>query len=291
MTEFDDLVIDTDITNLTINTLLAAQKQHMLVLEAHDVPNGYAHTFAIGKYRFYAQVHYVFGYNKKKPINELLQHTKLTDEVHFHHLNPNNFNHIIVADSRYRIPNNLKKFRDRLIDTFPNNTTPLHRYFEVIMTIGHELDKMPKTISLRDLATTPFRFSHLLKYRTWTLGRLYESLDIPPQLQTILTKQSNNYLLPPNKMSLLLHVALIRTYDRDTYYPKKHYVHFIENLTSYLRSKPCYELRLETKIESILTNNKHITDIRTTHDETLQTTHYISNIDPHHTTTLLNTQK
>ena len=287
MAEFDDLVIGAGMAGLTVSALLAAQGRRVLVLDAHDVPGGYAHTFAVGKYRFCAQVHYVFGCGEGEPVNELLRRTGLADEVRFHRLDPEGFDHVVVAGSRYRIPNGLEKFRDRLIDAFPGDAAPLRGYFEIVMAIGRELDRMPKTIGLRDLATAPFRFSRLLKYRTWTLGRLYESLGMPPRLRTILAGQSGDYLLPPGEVSLLLHVALVRAYDRGAYYPEKHYVHFIESVASYLRSRPGCELRLETEVESILTDGKRVTGVRTTRGETLRAARYVSNVDPRRTAALL----
>ncbi len=291
MPEFDDLVIGAGMGGLTASALLAAQGRRVLVVDAHDVPGGYAHTFTVGKYRFCAQVHYVFGCGEGEPVSELLRRTGLADEVRFHRLDPDGFDHIVVAGSRYRIPNGLEKFRDRLIDAFPSDADPLRGYFDVVIAIGRELDRLPKTIGLRDLATAPFRFSRLLKYKTWTLGRLYESLGMPPRLRTILAGQSGDYLLPPSEVSLLLHVALVRAYDRGAYYPEKHYVHFIDSVASYLRSRPGCELRLETEVESILTDGRRVTGVRTTRGETFEAARYVSNVDPHRTAGLLGARR
>ena len=68
MRDFDDLVIGAGMGGLTTAALLAARGRRVLVLEAHDVPGGYAHTFTVGKYRFCAQVHYVFGCGEGEPV-------------------------------------------------------------------------------------------------------------------------------------------------------------------------------------------------------------------------------
>jgi all-trans-retinol 13,14-reductase len=286
-TEFDDLVIGAGMGGLTTAALLAARGRRVLVVEAHDVPGGYAHTFSVGAYRFCAQVHYVFGCGEGEPVSELLRRTGLGEEVRFERLDPEGFDHIVVGGTRYRIPNGLEKFRDRLVREFPRDARPIRRYFDVVMALGRELDAMPTKIRLRDLATAPLRFPRLLQYKGWTLGRLYDALAMPPRLRTILAGQCGDYLLPPRDVSLLLHVALVRAYDRGAYYPEKHYVHFIESVASYVRSQPGCALLLETEIAEILTDGRRVTGVRTKGGETFTAKRYVSNVDPLRTANLL----
>ena len=291
MPKVDDLVIGAGMAGLTVAALLAEQGRRVLQLEAHDVPGGYAHTFTVGDYRFCAQVHYIFGCGEGEPVHELLRRIGLHEEVRFHRLDPDGFDHVVVCGDRHRIPNGLEKFRDRLVSAFPNDARPIHGYFDAIMAIGRELDALPKKIGVRDLVAAPFRFPHLLKYKSWTLGRLYDALAMPPRLRAILAGQSGDYLLPPRDVSLLLHVALVRAYDRGAYYPEKHYVHFVNALASYVASRRGCELRLETRVERILTERGRVTGVRTTNGETFTAERYISNVDPRTTARLIGDER
>jgi len=114
---------------------------------------------------------------------------------------------------------------------------------------------------------------------------------MPPRLRTILAGQSGDYLLSPNEVSLLLHVALVRAYDRGAYYPEKHYVHFVESVASYVRSRPGCEILLETEVEAIQTDGKRVTGVRTKRGETLTASRYVSNVDPRRTATLLGAKR
>src|SRR5687767_14131498 len=104
-TEFDDLVIGAGMAGLTVASRLAADGRRVLVVEAHDTPGGYAHTFGVGAYRFCAQVHYIFSCGEGEAVHELLRQLGLADEVQFHRLDPEGFDHIVVAGERYRVPN------------------------------------------------------------------------------------------------------------------------------------------------------------------------------------------
>ncbi len=66
-TDFDDLVIGAGMAGLAVASLLAQSGRRVLVVEAHDVPGGNAHTFTMRQFRFCAQVHYIFGFGNKSP--------------------------------------------------------------------------------------------------------------------------------------------------------------------------------------------------------------------------------
>ena len=56
---YDTVVVGSGISALTVGSLLAHAGQSVCMLEAHDRPGGFAHTFRMGDYQFCAQVHYV----------------------------------------------------------------------------------------------------------------------------------------------------------------------------------------------------------------------------------------
>lgn len=271
---------------LTIASLLAAAGRRVAVLEAHDTPGGYAHTFRMGKYRFCAQVHYIFGCGEGEPIHRLLTRLGLEETITFERLNPEGFDQIVVAGERHRIPTGFSKFRDRLIHRYPDAARPLHKYFRIIRSLREELAALPSPIGLKDIATAPFRFPNILRYRTWTLQRLYESLDMPPRVQAILAGQSGDYLLPPNEVSLLLHVALVSNYDRGAYYPTNHFSSLVEALANAVKQAPGSAVFLNTTVTEIETNGTRVQGVRTSDGKRFTARRYISNADPTQTLAL-----
>ncbi len=285
--DFDDLVIGAGMAGLTAAALLAEQGRRVLMLEAHDTPGGYAHTFQMGQFRFCAQVHYIFNCGEGEPVHEFLRRLELHEQVRFHRLDPEGFDHVVVSGDRHRIPNGLEKFRDRLIRRYPADAEPLRGYFRTVMAIGSELDVMPREPGLRDYATALLRFPNLLRYQGWTLGRLYDRLGMPPRLRAVLAGQAGDYLLPPGEVSLLLHVALVRGYDRGAYYPEKHYQHFIGSIADFIRSKAGCRMMLETEVDRILVERGHVAGVRTKAGQTFRARRYISNVDPRRTAALV----
>jgi all-trans-retinol 13,14-reductase len=277
---YDDLVIGSGMAGLTVGALLARAGRRVLMLEAHDTPGGYAHTFAMGRYRFCAQVHYIFGCGEGEPVNDLLTRLDLADQVTFHRLDPEGFDHVVVAGDRYRIPNGLAKFRDRLIRRHPDAARPLRRYFAAVMATFDQLERLPDAIGLRELALAPLRFPRLLRYQSWTLQRYFDHVGMPRRLQAVLAGQAGDYLLPPAEVSFLLHVSLVANYDRGAYYPDKHFSHLVESVADTIRNAPGCALLLDHEVTAIELDGDRAARVRTRDGSVFRAGRFVSNIDP-----------
>jgi len=277
---YDDLVVGTGMAGLTVGALLAKAGRRVLLLEAHEFPGGYAHTFPMGDYRFCAQVHYVFGCGEGEPVHDLLDRLELTKSVRFHRLDPEGFDQVVVAGERFRIPSGFSKFRDRLVRRFPEAAEPLRRYFATVMAIREEISRLPDAPGWRDLLTAPLRFPRLIRYRTWTLQRFYDHLGMPQRLQAILAGQSGDYLLPPERVSLLLHVSLIAAYDRGAYYPEKHFSHFVDSVVASIRAQPGCQVLMEQEVARIVVEGGNVARVETKIGRVFRARRYISNLDP-----------
>jgi all-trans-retinol 13,14-reductase len=136
---FDDLVIGAGMAGLTVASLLAKSGRRVLVVEAHDIEGGYAHTFTLKNFRFCAQVHYIFSCGEGESVHELLSELGVEARVPFLRLDPEGFDHVVIAGDRFRIPNGLPKFEERLVRRYPQWRAPIGRYFRTIEAIAREL--------------------------------------------------------------------------------------------------------------------------------------------------------
>jgi all-trans-retinol 13,14-reductase len=287
---YDDLILGTGMAGLTVGAMLARSGRRVLLLEAHEHPGGYAHSFPMGDYRFCAQVHYVFGCGEGEPVHVLLEHLGLAESVRFLRLDPEGYDHVVIGGDRFRIPTGFSKYRDRLIRRFPESSDGLWRYFAIVMALREELSRLPDSVGLRDIVTAPLRFPHLLRYRTWTLQRLYDHLALPRRLQAVLAGQAGDYLLPPEQVSLLLHVALIANYDRGAYYPEQHFSHFIDSIVADIKAQPGCDVLCEQEVARIDIQSGRVAGVETAAGRRFQAQRYISNIDPSETLRLAGAQ-
>jgi all-trans-retinol 13,14-reductase len=285
--DYDDLIIGTGMAGLTVGALLAQQGRKVVMLEAHDQPGGYAHTFAMGDYRFCAQVHYIFGCGEGGSVQRFLARIGLSGAVSFNQLDPDGFDHVVVAGERFRIPNGFPKFRDRLIERFPEAEQPLRAYFDAVIGIADELERLPLELSFADMLTAAFRFPKLLRYRNWTLQRFYDHVQMPKLLQAVLAGQSGDYLLPPEQVSFVLHVSLIENYGRGAYYPRQHFFHLIDSVVQRIREQPGCAVLMAHEVRRIVVEDQRVVGVETAAGQRFRARRYISNVDPAATAALV----
>ncbi len=292
--DFDDLVIGAGMAGLALASLLANSGRRVLVLEAHDVPGGYAHTFKMRDYRFCAQVHYIFGCGEGETVERFLTRLGRKSDVPFVRLDPEGFDHVVVSSDRVRVPNGLAKYRERLLRRYPSWRRPILGYFDAVRAVGEELDRsddIPSALTPLSLVRAAYRFRHLVRYARSTLEDVYVDLQMPSHLRAILAGQSGDYLLPPRDVSFILHVALVCAYDRGAYYPRDHYVSLVEAMASSIRTRPGCALLLDHEVENIHAEGARVVGVTTKTGERFTARRYISNVDPQRTAELVGTSR
>jgi phytoene dehydrogenase-like protein len=99
---YDTVIIGTGMAALTVGALLAESGQRVCMLEAHDLPGGYVHTFSYGDFAFCAQIHYIWGCGQGDPVWRFLEKLKLSDDIAFDALDPDGYDHVILPGSQTR---------------------------------------------------------------------------------------------------------------------------------------------------------------------------------------------
>lgn len=286
MTDFDDIVIGTGMAGLTVGALLANAGRRVLMLEAHDTPGGYAHTFTVGRHRFCAQVHYIFNCGEGESIDAFLSKIGVRDEVPFERLDPEGFDHIVVGRERFRVPNGLAKHEARLVRRFPEHRAAIRRYFGLVGDVGRELDAMkdlPARITPWVALRSAHRYRHVIRHMRSTLEDVYDWLRMPPLLRAVLAGQAGDYLLPPRDVSFLLHVALVWGYDKGAYYPRGHFFHLVDTIVRSIRARPGCAVLTEREVSRIEVEGGRVVGVTTKGGERFSARRYVSNVDPKRT--------
>ncbi|MBM4363613.1 MAG: NAD(P)/FAD-dependent oxidoreductase [Deltaproteobacteria bacterium] len=234
----------------------------------------------MGGFNFCAQVHYVFSCGEAEPAHDLLSALGLAESVRFLRLDPEGLDHLVVGGERFRIQSGFPKARDRLIRGFPEASEPLRRYFDVVVALREEVARLPDAPSWIDLVTAPLRFPRLLRCRNWTLQQLYDDLRMPPRLQAVLAGQSGDYLLPPERVSLLLHVSLVSAHDRGAFYPERHFSHFIGSIVDAIRRKPGCDVLLGHEVTRLVVEGGRVVGAETRDGKRFRARRFVSNVDP-----------
>ena len=277
--EYDYLFIGTGNAALTCATLLANAGYKVCMLEAHNRAGGYAHSFTIGQYTFCAQVHYIWGCGKGGSVYEFLKKIGLEEEIQFDLFDPQGYDHMIMPDGiRVKVPCSWKELQSNIEQAYPQ-TTGLDAFFKIIKAIRKEAYALPRTIYWWDYLLKGIFFPTHLKYRHASLQDVFDGCGVSLEAQTILAAQAGDFLLPPNKLSVLFYVGLLGGYGTGAYAPTLGFSYYINRLTRFLTDQGS-DLYFEEQVTKITTHDRKISGVSTTTGKTFAATNYICGMDP-----------
>ncbi len=116
----DYLIVGSGLSALVFGALMANSGKTVQILEAHEHPGGFGHTFTMAnKYTFNAQFHYVWDCGEGQLVNRVLKKLGLDQEVTFEQYDPNGFDHMRMPGHALDIPSHPEELIQRLSALFP----------------------------------------------------------------------------------------------------------------------------------------------------------------------------
>ncbi len=277
---YDYAVIGSGIGGLAIAALLAHAGKSVVLLERHNLPGGYGHTFGAGRYQFCAELHYVWDCGPGGRVDRFFRYLGLEDQVRFRRLHPDGFDRIVAPGIDYTIGSGFIREHERLSQRFPESSENLRRYYEILTEIHKEAYQLPLGYSWSTLLSRPIQYAALIRYMGWTLQDLFDLLRFPPMLQLILAGQSAIFFSPPKELSLIVHAAGVASYDSGAYVPEVSFSHVIHAMVNTVRHQPNCRVALATEVTKIHLEAKQAVAVTTAKGETLAARHIIFNGDP-----------
>lgn len=234
--ETDYVVVGSGLSALSFSALMAKAGRSVVLLEAHDKPGGYGHTFDKGRYRFEAQLHYVWNVGEGRTVGRFLDKLGLSDEVPFVRLDPSGYDHMRIPGYALDVPGDFGELARRLVALFPAHEKGLRGFVDEVRLTDEELESLPS--SLRDVGKIlgSHAYLRLARYRHATLGDVFDRFALPAEARALLALQWPDFLLPPGKLSFFAWVKLFAGYARGAFYPKHHFHQVIETLVRVIES-------------------------------------------------------
>ena len=111
----DYLIVGSGLSALTFGALMANSGKTVQILEAHEHPGGYGHTFTMAKkYTFNAQFHYVWDCGEGHTVNKVLKKLGLDQEITFERYDPKGFDNMRMPGYALDIPSEPEELIQRL---------------------------------------------------------------------------------------------------------------------------------------------------------------------------------
>ena len=281
----DYLIVGSGLSVLVFAALMAKSGKKVQVLEAHEHPGGFGHTFTMAKkYQFNAQLHYVWNCGEGQPVNQVLKKLNLDQKVTFERYDPDGFDHMRMPGYSLQIPSNSEKLIQRLSDLFPQNIKQIRNFILEVNKTSEGLERLARPIIFSQLIRNLGSVFCALKYLHSTLQDVFDQFQLPLEAQTLLALQWPDFLLPPNQLSFYAWVILFTGYQKGAFYPTKHFESVINSLVKVIEENDG-EVLLNHEVTSFILRDKAVMGVKAKNSRSQQTKEFIGNkiicnIDP-----------
>jgi len=217
--QWDTIVIGAGAGGLATAICLSRAGQKVLVLEKHDVPGGWCHSFYLDGHRFTPGVHYVGLLEEGESTSNLYRGLGIANELTFFRMNPDAYEHCWLGEERFDFPNNFELLVKRLQKKFPKEKKGIEQYLNLIKTVSKEVQMIPYINGFWNKLLIPYKTRHMGRNAPFTLNKVINRYIKDPLLKRILNIQCGDHALAPDKVNFLMHSGLMTHYFSGGFYP------------------------------------------------------------------------
>jgi phytoene dehydrogenase-like protein len=276
---YDSIIIGSGAGGLASALCLARAGKKILLLEQHDVPGGWCHSFTMKGQRFSPGVHYVGFVGEGDSTNELLCGLGIANDLVFFEMNRKGYEHCHIGDEIFSIPAGIENFKTKLRIRFPEESKGIEKYVDLVKTIHTQMMVIPNMRGFWDHITVAFKTKYVGKYGLFTLKRVINWHIKDPLLKTILNIQCGDHGLPPSRASFLVHCMLMSHYFEGGFYPMGGGGGYVKAFTKRIKALGG-EIRTQSKVEKILIEDQKAVGVQLENGDIIKATTVISNADP-----------
>ena len=276
MTSYDAIIIGSGAGGLTAAVALAQAGKKVLVLEQHDRPGGWTHSFTLEGYRFSPGVHYIGDLQEGGGLRRIYDGLGVSQDLSFVELNPNGYDHIVVGDKQINFPKGKENLIAELKRNFPQEAQGIDGYFNDLLGMINGLRNVGNVAKPLQAARGA---GNVLKWMRATGADLINAHITDPVLRGVLAGQSGDHGLPPSQVSAFMHAGITHHYLEGGYYPLGGAFTIPRAFVRALK-RAGGEIRLKSRVKRIMLEGRKVIGVELESGEEILADVVISNADP-----------
>ncbi len=278
-TDWDAIVVGSGLGGLTAAAYLATNGLRTLVLERHYLTGGNAHVFRRKQmFEFDVGVHYLGDCGPDGLIPTVLRGVGLEGKIEFLEMDPDGFNTLMFPGITLRVPKGRDRYRERLVATFPDDETGLHRCLDTLQGVVDEFNKIKLPVEPEDMPRLMQEAPNFMKWGMRPLGELFDDCNLGQKARAVVAAESGTYALPPSRAPVIMQAAVMDGYLKGAYYPKGGGQVLPAHLVDVVRSHGG-EVRTRAGVQRILVEDGKAAGVRLTTGEEFRAPVVVSNAD------------
>jgi all-trans-retinol 13,14-reductase len=259
---YDAVVIGAGLGGLSAAAAFARQGYKVLVLEQHSVPGGYASAFTRpGGFTFDVSLHSTTVGIRDGVANLISGFPEIQDVVFVPH---KPLYRVIYPDHDIRVPHmDVPGYIRILKASFPDDAAAIDGIFADMQGLADEVGRLSQATTQPDMATFPAQFPHLFKNFSRTWGAMLDERVKNPKLKGVISGLWGYFGLPPSKLSPFYYAMPLMGYlQGGGYYPVGTSQKISDALAGLIK-KNGGEVKLNVRVERILTRDHAAIGVRT----------------------------
>ncbi|MBW2263879.1 MAG: NAD(P)/FAD-dependent oxidoreductase, partial [Deltaproteobacteria bacterium] len=250
--DFPVVVIGSGIGGLSAAAHLARSGFEVTVIEQGDKPGGYATSFRRGDFDFEVSLH--GAPFKDNPQQRILEELGVLDHVTFERLPE--FHRIITPAHDVTFPHaNTEKYKDILIEKFPEEAKGIRSFVDEIVGVSNDVDRLSRNEGHFIRLLFPLQYRKLWAVRRKTLEDLLDEHVSNRELRSLLSAIWPYYGLPPSRLSAFYFSVATGNYlSNGGHYPRGR-SQDISNAFVKIIEESGGKICLETRVDEILVKN------------------------------------
>ena len=279
MPDYDVIVIGSGAGGLTAAVALAQAGKKVLVLEQHDRPGGWTHSFTLEGYRFSPGVHYIGDLQEGGGLRGIYDGLGVSADLAFCELNPDGYDHITVGDQRVDFPKGRENLVERLKSLFPREAAGIDAYFSDMQAMVDGLSRLGDTSNPMGFLKAIPGAASVLRWARATGKDFLDAHLSDPILRAVLSGQAGDHGLPPSQASAFMHAGITYHYLNGGYYPLGGAFTLPRAFVRALK-RAGGEIRLKARVKQLIMEGKKVLGVELESGEQLRADIVISNADP-----------
>lgn len=275
---WDVVVVGSGPGGLTAAACLAAAGRRVLVLEAHDLAGGNTQVFrrhheepdgTLAEYEFDVGVHYIGDCGPGGLFPAIFSGLGVGDRMRFRPMDPDGFDTLHFPDLQFVVPADWDRYRERLIDAFPEDRGGLERVVDTLRAVAEEA----RARSIPGVETPTFD-----RWAFRPLSELFAEGELSQRAQAVLDHWSGLYAGGPSQTAVAMHASIIDHYMRGAFYPEGGGQMIPARLIQVIEAHGG-EVRTLSPVERIVVEHAAVTGVQLTDGTTIAADCVISNAD------------